>query len=227
LPLPTEVPDRLPVTQSDFSAKAPTIKEKVKAESATGFTPPMPEPTPEPIPEPTPEPIPELDPNLAVLSDFDYSSEYNPDYASIQFEPADEAPIEAPSEPPTAAVKLPFVEAPSEPQGLTEPVTEIDAEEPSAKSRSTSSEKAAAPRKTTKRKTEPIEAPQPSGEADRSEEIAKIGLEMKRLGWTTEQGRNYLKRTYGKRSRQELDDAELIDFLRYLEFQPSPSESPF
>lgn len=66
-----------------------------------------------------------------------------------------------------------------------------------------------------------------SGDNDRSEEIAKIGLEMKRLGWTTEQGRNYLKRTYGKRSRQELDDSELVDFLRYLETQISSSESPF
>lgn len=64
-------------------------------------------------------------------------------------------------------------------------------------------------------------------EADRSGEIARIGVEMKRLGWTTEQGRNYLKRTYGKRSRQELDDSELLDFLRYLETLPSSAESPF
>lgn len=55
----------------------------------------------------------------------------------------------------------------------------------------------------------------------------KIGIEMKRLGWSTEQGREYLKRTYGKRSRQELNDAELLDFLRYLETQPSPMQTPF
>lgn len=63
--------------------------------------------------------------------------------------------------------------------------------------------------------------------SDRSEEIMKIGIEMKRLGWSTEQGREYLKRTYGKRSRQELDDAELLDFLRYLEAQPLPMQTPF
>lgn len=63
--------------------------------------------------------------------------------------------------------------------------------------------------------------------ADRSEEIMKIGIEMKRLGWSTEQGREYLKRTYGKRSRQELEDAELLDFLKYLELQPSPMQTPF
>jgi hypothetical protein len=85
--------------------------------------------------------------------------------------------------------------------------------------------------KTTKRKPDTFElppAPIPSRQpADRSEEIMKIGIEMKRLGWSTEQGREYLKRTYGKRSRQELDDAELLDFLRYLETQPAPMQTPF
>jgi len=63
--------------------------------------------------------------------------------------------------------------------------------------------------------------------ADRSEEIMRIGIEMKRLGWSTEQGREYLKRTYGKASRSKLDDAELLDFLRYLELQSSPLQTPF
>jgi len=67
----------------------------------------------------------------------------------------------------------------------------------------------------------------PPTPADRSEEIAKIGFEMKRLGWSTEQGREYLKRTYGKRSRQELNDEELISFLQYLEAQPAPLQTPF
>ncbi|MBW4514056.1 MAG: hypothetical protein KME11_02380 [Timaviella obliquedivisa GSE-PSE-MK23-08B] len=58
---------------------------------------------------------------------------------------------------------------------------------------------------------------------DRSDEIARIGVEMKRLGWTTIQGRDYLKQRYGKRSRQELNDSELLDFLAYLESQPAPS----
>ncbi len=63
--------------------------------------------------------------------------------------------------------------------------------------------------------------------ADRSNEIAKISVEMKRLGWTTEQGRRHLKETYGKRSRQELNDSELMDFLGYLESQPSSAQSLF
>lgn len=54
---------------------------------------------------------------------------------------------------------------------------------------------------------------------ERSEDIARIGMEMKRLGWTTDQGREHIKTIYGKRSRQELSDDELADFLNYLESQ--------
>ena len=69
--------------------------------------------------------------------------------------------------------------------------------------------------------------PVSSEPADRSEEIMRIGIEMKRLGWSTEQGREYLKRTYGKSSRSKLDDAELLDFLHYLEIQSLPLQTPF
>ncbi|MGF1479866.1 MAG: hypothetical protein ACFB4I_10285 [Cyanophyceae cyanobacterium] len=56
-----------------------------------------------------------------------------------------------------------------------------------------------------------------SGPIDFSDIIAKTNVEMKRLGWTSEQGRKYLLETYGKRSRQLLSDEELLDFLNYLE----------
>lgn len=52
---------------------------------------------------------------------------------------------------------------------------------------------------------------------DFSEIIARTNIELKRLGWTSEQGRNYLLQTYGKRSRQLLTDEELLEFLHYLE----------
>ncbi len=45
----------------------------------------------------------------------------------------------------------------------------------------------------------------------------KIDLEMKRLSWTKEQGRDYLLSTYGKRSRLHLTDDELLEFWHYLE----------
>ena len=49
----------------------------------------------------------------------------------------------------------------------------------------------------------------------------KTDLEMKRLRWTKEQGREYLLSTYGKRSRLHLTDEELLEFWRYLETLPN------
>ena len=49
----------------------------------------------------------------------------------------------------------------------------------------------------------------------------KTDLEMKRLGWTKEQGIDYLLSTYGKRSRLHLTDEELLEFWRYLETLPN------
>jgi hypothetical protein len=60
---------------------------------------------------------------------------------------------------------------------------------------------------------------------DNSDDIAKIGVEMQRLGWTIEDGRNYLFQTYGKKSRHVLSREELLEFLHYLKSQPT-SEDP-
>ncbi len=51
---------------------------------------------------------------------------------------------------------------------------------------------------------------------DLSEIIDQTSVEMKRLGWTTEQGRQYLKQRFGKESRQQLSTDELEQFLDYL-----------
>ncbi len=61
--------------------------------------------------------------------------------------------------------------------------------------------------------------------ADLSDIIAKTSVELRRLGWTDVQGREHLERVYGKRSRQQLTDPELFDFLTYLESQPTPHPS--
>ncbi|WP_267383793.1 hypothetical protein [Cyanobacterium sp. uoEpiScrs1] len=58
-----------------------------------------------------------------------------------------------------------------------------------------------------------------------SEIIGRSNIEMKRLGWTKMQGREYLIQTYGKRSRQVLSDEELLEFLDYLESLPTPYET--
>ncbi|VEP15376.1 conserved hypothetical protein [Hyella patelloides LEGE 07179] len=58
-------------------------------------------------------------------------------------------------------------------------------------------------------------------ELDFNEIRHKIDLEMKRLSWTKEQGRDYLLSTYGKRARLHLTDEELLEFWHYLENLPS------
>jgi hypothetical protein len=55
---------------------------------------------------------------------------------------------------------------------------------------------------------------------DNYDDIAKIDVEMQRLRWTIEEGRNYLFQTYGNKSRHVLSREELIDFWHYLQSQP-------
>ena len=65
-----------------------------------------------------------------------------------------------------------------------------------------------------------------SDPVDLSDAIARTSVELKRLRWSDQQGREYLKRKYAKRSRKELTDEEMLEFLDYLESQPTPNE-PF
>ena len=67
--------------------------------------------------------------------------------------------------------------------------------------------------KTKRKKYEPI---------DLSDVIAQTDVEMERLGWTPQQGREYLIQTYGKRGRTLLTEEELLDFLQHLESKPTP-----
>jgi hypothetical protein len=62
---------------------------------------------------------------------------------------------------------------------------------------------------------------------DLSDIIAQTSVELKRLGWSESQGRTYLQRTYNKRSRQQLTDEELLDFLNYLQSESVPGELAF
>jgi len=76
--------------------------------------------------------------------------------------------------------------------------------------------------------TEP--EPKPAAEVnepfDLSDAIAQTSIQLKRLGWNNQQGRNYLEQTYGKRSRHELNDTEMLSFLTYLSSQPTPNQQP-
>ena len=49
--------------------------------------------------------------------------------------------------------------------------------------------------------------------------ISEIDAEMKRLGWTVEQGQQHLIQMYGVKSRVQLSDSQIWDFLDYLKSQ--------
>ena len=55
---------------------------------------------------------------------------------------------------------------------------------------------------------------------ERKEAIAQTTKEIVRLGWSNEQGRNYLLAHYNKRARSQLTDKELSDFLKFLQKAP-------
>ncbi|MBG1243651.1 hypothetical protein [Nostoc sp. NZL] len=49
--------------------------------------------------------------------------------------------------------------------------------------------------------------------------IAKTDTYLAQLNWTPEHGREYLQQKYGKRSRLQLTDTEILDFIDYLKLQ--------
>ncbi len=63
----------------------------------------------------------------------------------------------------------------------------------------------------------------PVASIDLSDIIAQTDVELQRLSWDVNQGREFLEKTYGKRSRHDLTDEELLEFLLYLETQSPPS----
>lgn len=88
--------------------------------------------------------------------------------------------------------------------------------------------------KKSRRKPEPaqdttndVTSPPADSPIDLSDVIALTDVELRRLGWTKRQGRDYLEQTYSKSTRQELDESQLYDFLNYLKSLPSSGSAPF
>ncbi len=101
----------------------------------------------------------------------------------------------------------------SEKNGLAAKNLEITLEKPLSFEETAEPEIEVETSETAEAVTPPLDFSQPM---DFSDVIAETNVELKRLGWTQEQGRNYLIQTYGKRSRQLLSDEELVEFLQYL-----------
>lgn len=56
---------------------------------------------------------------------------------------------------------------------------------------------------------------------DLSDLIAQTDVEMQRIGWGRKEGQEFLERRFQKKSRHQLTETELREFLRYLKQQPS------
>ena len=69
---------------------------------------------------------------------------------------------------------------------------------------------------------EPETAPLEMADFDFTQVKQKTDIEIERLGWTRDDGREFLQSRYGKRSRLHLKDEELLEFLHYLEKLPTP-----
>jgi hypothetical protein len=166
---------------------------------------------------------------LGMTAVFPPSSSFQPSslpqWSATMLDNAIAPPPASPEPPALKAVEQvekpqdkPTEETPKKAEPIQAEILQPESPEPSpGKDKAVKSKK----EKTEAEKTEDL-APAIDEPQDRSDEIARIGVEMKRLGWTTIEGRNYLKQRYGKRSRQELNDPELLDFLAYLESQPAP-----
>jgi hypothetical protein len=55
--------------------------------------------------------------------------------------------------------------------------------------------------------------------------IPLINMELKRLGWSRERGRDCIIELYNKRSSSLLSDEELLGLLRYLQTQPATEDN--
>ncbi|MBW4598479.1 MAG: hypothetical protein KME29_02410 [Calothrix sp. FI2-JRJ7] len=154
-------------------------------------------------------------PDIPVISQVSEATEFNgfkePSFNTYE-EFSSKEPLFEPLETPIPTVNtLPNNVTPftgrnyNPPEEIELPSVDIPAEVPTSTS-------------TTKRKKKATDT------TDQSDDIAKIGIEMQRLGWTTEQGRDYLIKQYNKRSRHLLTSDELRDFRQYLESQSTPDD---
>ena len=132
------------------------------------------------------------------------------------FEPESFEP-EPPFEPESYA---PESYAPEPPTATPEPPSSTDAPAATADQASSKSK----PRKPIAGKETPAVETPASASRDLSSLISQIGVEIDRIGWSKRQGSTYLQKTYGKKTRSELTDDELEDFLTYLNTQSAAGE---
>lgn len=167
--------------------------------------------TPEPLPAPAPLPVPDEIPDYFVEP-----LEENPESAVTSFEDVSEpAPIEE------FAAPTPVKESRDRPASKPKKGSRAEAAIEALRQ----AEAAAAQIPPITMADPPPTAPTPEQPLPEPDDlsflIAQTDIEMDRVGWTKQQGRDYLKATYNKSTRQRLDADELMDFLNYLRALPS------
>lgn len=196
-------------------AAATTVEQaedqaKVRVLSLLGITPPLPT-TPSPALQPLP-PLPALT--------FDAQSFESPAIA----EPILPSPLPVlPDLPPPSAATIPREASTREETEIGEPVEPVSPN-PRPNPLATRNGK---PRKSVAAKaiaSNDDEFETPPNTADLSDLITHIGVEMARVGWDSERGRDHILQTYSKRSRAELDETQLLEFLHFLKALPTQYE---
>jgi hypothetical protein len=153
----------------------------------------------------TPSPVypPTTEPEVTFLSDT-YNQDLEPRFAmTSNQEPEFDIPMQ----------NWAMLDDSSEPEENPLPTPAASNVRQFAPRSSTQLEDVASPKSKRNNQSQPI---------DLSDVIAKTDVEIERLGWTKEQGKEHLKKTYGKPGRTLLSQEELLDFLRYLESQTDP-----
>lgn len=184
-----------------------------------------------PFQVPAIQPLPSFSPVVGETASFTQTTKTP--IPSLDGETATFSPISPVAEETTiATLPLPTIPESSSDTGnpdLDSPAIESPTSTPELVPTPTSRPKSRSQSKTVSPVAETVvESALPANEpVDFSDPIAQIDTEMMRVGWSKEQGRDYLKTTYKKRSRQQLSDDELLDFLSYLQSLPSTVETPF
>ncbi len=202
---------------ADNGQTPPSLSEIIKPPKASANADPVSKP-PHSSKTAVPEPAPLDEPLLLEQTPFSQSQAVTPTPSPTLLTPSNTAAN------PDPVTKFPQSAKPAavEPAPLDEPLLLELATESEEDSLSPDFDEPILEPLAEEAPSEPDFSESPSSELlDFSEVIARSNVEMKRLKWTQEQGRNYLLQTYGKRSRQLLSDEELLEFLHYLEGLPT------
>lgn len=159
-------------------------------------------------------------PGVVTASENTTTQELQPT-APTTFDPTNQSVLDE-SQPRATLFKDETSRVQSTPQPIDETVTDLsstfDLPSTSSNQPSWSNVTPLMPRNSSPaRQEDDIEPETKVSPVDLSDALLKIDVTLKRLGWSADHEQDYLERTYNKRSRQMLTDAQVLEFQSYLE----------